>query len=98
MSASPQHVLPAIDHLLHLPPLPHQLQAHQARLVLLVLEARLAAGDHVILVISQLQGPVDPHRHRHTPLLSVLGNYPSLFIEIQHKIVSRHQNFPEGCI
>ena len=36
------------------------------------LEARLAAGDHVELVVGQLQGPVDPHSHRHTPLLRLL--------------------------
>ncbi len=33
----PEHVLPAVDDLLHLPPLPQQLQGHQARLVIRVL-------------------------------------------------------------
>ena len=68
----PQHVLPPVDHLLHLPPLPQQLEGHQARLVVQVLEAGLAARDHVVLVVSKLQGPVDADSDRHTSLLRIL--------------------------
>ena len=35
-----ESVVPAVDHLLHLPPLPQQLQRHQARLIVSVLRRR----------------------------------------------------------
>ena len=53
-------------------PLPEELEVDQAGLVVGVLEAGLAAGDDVELVVGQLQRPVDPHRDGHTPLLGLL--------------------------
>ena len=52
--------------------LPEELEIDEAGLVVCVLEAGLAAGDDVELVVGQLQGPVDPHGDRNAPLLSLL--------------------------
>ena len=69
---SPESVLPAVDDLLHPLPLPRHLQGDEAGPVVVVLEPGLAAGDHVELVVGQLQGLVEPHRHGNTALLGFL--------------------------
>ena len=76
----PQHVFSPIHHLLNPPPLPQQLESHQARLVVQVLEARLAARDHVVLVVRQLQCPVDADSDGHASLLRVLKQIDSINI------------------
>ena len=78
----PQHVLPPIHHLLNLPPLPQQLESHQARLVVQVLKAGLAARDHVVLVVRQLQGPVDADSDGHASLLRVLKHTAPIILNI----------------
>ena len=89
-----ERVVPAIDNLLDLPSLPEELEGDKTCLVVSVLEAGLAAGDHVELVICQFQRLVDPHSYCHTPLLRLLIDKDTAVVVL--RLVCQHVDVEEG--